>query len=170
VPPNRTARSVRSEVAEAKEWKERYTKYYIANAFKVKKNYFLRGYGDRVVEARVGVLRRRRETELFGLKLLGPIPGGLPRSRHTGPPEADKLQPVSRKPDWIPCQARNDGPGGKTIPRCLRRGRSFRASAGRSRRRSRGIRSRGPRNSLGLCKGGAYQREISLSRDSPRKG
>jgi len=46
----------------------------------------------------------------------------------------------------------------------------FRASAGRSRRRSRGIRSRGPRNSLGLCKGGAYQREISLSRDSPRKG
>jgi hypothetical protein len=43
---------------EAKEWKERYTTYYIANAIKVKKNYFLRGYGDRVVEARTGVLKR----------------------------------------------------------------------------------------------------------------
>jgi len=40
---------------EARKWKERYTKYYISNAFKVKKNYFLRGYGDRVVAARVGV-------------------------------------------------------------------------------------------------------------------
>jgi len=30
--------------------------------------------------------------------------------------------PVSRKQSWIPCQARNDGPGEKTIPGCLRRG------------------------------------------------
>jgi hypothetical protein len=45
------------------------------------------------------------------------------------PPLAANLsyrrKPVSRKPDWIPCQARNDGPGEKTIPRCLRRGRSL---------------------------------------------
>jgi len=34
-----------------------------------------------------------------------------------------RRKPVSRKPDWIPCQARNDGLGDKTIPRCLRRGR-----------------------------------------------
>jgi len=44
-----------------------------------------------------------------------------------------RRKPVSRKPDWIPPyqirgrlrQARNGGPGEKTIPRCLRRGRSF---------------------------------------------
>jgi hypothetical protein len=36
-----------------------------------------------------------------------------------------RRKPVSRKPDWIPCQARNDGLGEKGIPRCLRRGRSF---------------------------------------------
>jgi len=32
--------------------------------------------------------------------------------------------PISRKQSWIPCQARNDGPGEKTIPGCLRRGSS----------------------------------------------
>jgi hypothetical protein len=42
---------------EARKWKERYTTYYIANAFKVKKNYFLRGYGDRVVEATSRITR-----------------------------------------------------------------------------------------------------------------
>jgi hypothetical protein len=42
---------------EAKEWKETYTKYYIANAFKVKENHFLRGYGDRVVAATSRITR-----------------------------------------------------------------------------------------------------------------
>ena len=36
-----------------------------------------------------------------------------------------RQKPVSRKPDWIPCQAWNDGPGEKTIPRCFRLGRSL---------------------------------------------
>jgi len=36
-----------------------------------------------------------------------------------------RRKPVSRKPDWIPCQARNDGPGQKTIPRSLLRGGSI---------------------------------------------
>ena len=41
----------------------------------------------------------------------------LPRVRHTGPGfHRGKIQPVSRKPNWIPCQARNDGPEQKTIP------------------------------------------------------
>jgi len=35
-----------------------------------------------------------------------------------------RRKPVSRKPDWIPCQARNDGPEQKTIPRGLPRGSS----------------------------------------------
>ena len=33
-----------------------------------------------------------------------------------------RRKPVSRGPDWIPYQARNDGPGQKTIPRGLPRG------------------------------------------------
>jgi len=33
-----------------------------------------------------------------------------------------RRKPVSRGPDWIPCQARNDGPEQKTIPRGLPRG------------------------------------------------
>ena len=36
-----------------------------------------------------------------------------------------RRKPVSRKPDGIPCQARNDGPEQKTIPRGLPRGSSF---------------------------------------------
>ena len=36
-----------------------------------------------------------------------------------------RRKPVSRKPDWIPCQARNDGPEQKTIPRGKPRGSSF---------------------------------------------
>ncbi|GEM_PF-2213024 len=38
-----------------------------------------------------------------------------------------RRKPVSRGPDWIPCQARNDGPEQKTIPRDLLRGSSFSA-------------------------------------------
>jgi hypothetical protein len=36
-----------------------------------------------------------------------------------------RRKPVSRGPDWIPCQARNDGPEQKTIPRSLLRGSSL---------------------------------------------
>ena len=36
-----------------------------------------------------------------------------------------RRKPVSRGPDWIPCQARNDGPEWKTIPRSLLQGSSF---------------------------------------------
>ena len=36
-----------------------------------------------------------------------------------------RRKPVSRGPDWIPCQARNDGPEQKTIPRSLLRSSSF---------------------------------------------
>ena len=32
-----------------------------------------------------------------------------------------RRKPVSRRPDWIPCQARNDGREHKTIPRGLPR-------------------------------------------------
>ena len=35
-----------------------------------------------------------------------------------------RRKPVSRKPDWISCLARNDGPDQKTIPRGLPRGSS----------------------------------------------
>ena len=53
----------------------------------------------------------------------------IPANPGSGPGQA----PVSRKPDWIPpyqvrgrlSQARNDGPGEKTIPSCLRWGRSY---------------------------------------------
>ncbi len=38
-----------------------------------------------------------------------------------------RRMPVSRGPDWIPCQARNDGREQETIPRGLPRGSSFRA-------------------------------------------
>jgi len=39
-----------------------------------------------------------------------------------------RRKPVSRNPDWIPCQARNDEPEEKTIPRGLPRGRSSSAA------------------------------------------
>jgi len=41
-----------------------------------------------------------------------------------------RRKPVSRKPDSIPCLARNDGPDQKTIPRGLPRGSSFRRRRG----------------------------------------
>ena len=43
------------------------------------------------------------------------------RKPDRGPGQA----PVSRGLDWIPCQARNDGPEQETIPRGLLRGSSF---------------------------------------------
>ncbi len=59
---------------------------------------------------------------LAGPRLLNPMRVHSPRLAASS---SYRRKPVSRRPGWIPCQARNDGREQETIPRGLPRGSSF---------------------------------------------